>query len=163
MSYDSNWPRWVQASVANHFKTAANAAGYVSLVEELEEKTDEFLTAPNRVEIRVNGPFAVELSHNYWSFYVPCNMLIFSHMDGSVNNVYGGVDIAGTMAARATEPVSVLKYGNNVGDDQSFLFCLTVQTDKKNGLNVYHFGEIDSESRLRQYGVDFDLFGTYST
>ena len=157
MSFDPNWPRWVQASVADHFKVTANTYGYASLVEELEERTTEFVESTNRLEIRINGPFIKNPSHGFWHILVPCNILIFSHMDGTVENVYNGVDIAGVMAQRASEPVSVFKLGSNPQDDGTFLFCLTLTKTKGESLNVHHFGEIDAASRLRQFGVDFDL------
>lgn len=97
MAYDPNWPRWVQASVADHFKTTANGSGYVSLVEGLEERTTAFQDSPQRLEIRINGPRIQEQSHNSYYFEVDVNMLIHSHMDGDLDSPYSGTNIAGTM------------------------------------------------------------------
>lgn len=158
MAYDPNWPRWVQASVADHFKTTANGSGYVSLVEGLEERTTAFQDSPQRLEIRINGPRIQEQSHNSYYFEVDVNMLIHSHMDGDLDSPYSGTNIAGTMAQRASEPIPVFKYGAQPGDDQSQIGCLVLKDGPKDGINVFHFGEINSEDRLRQLGVDCSYY-----
>ncbi len=154
MAYDPSWPRWVQASVADHFKTAADNGGYTSLVEGLEERTTTFHESPQRLEIRINGPSIIEKSANFYYFEVDANILIFSHMDGSLDNVYDGTDIAGIMAQAASLPIPVLKYGAQPGDDQSLIGCLVLKDGSKDAINVFHFGEINALDRLRQIGVD---------
>lgn len=157
MPYDLNWPRWVQASVANHFKTVADAQQFPSLVEEIDERTTEFMEATERLEIRVNGPFIREVSNNYWHFQVDVNILIFSHMGGALPNAYSGTEMAGYMAQAASEPISVFKYGGGVDDDQSLIGCLTLRRGNDESIKVFHFGEINREDRLRQLGVDVSL------
>ena len=157
MAYDPNWPRWVQASVADHFKTVAIARQYPALVEEIDERTTEFMESPERLEIRINGPFIREVSNSYWHFIVDANILIFSHMGGALPNAYSGVEMAGYMAQAASEPISVFKYGTGVEDDQSLIGCLTLRRGNDESIKVYHFGEINREDRLRQLGVDVSL------
>lgn len=155
--YDQNWPRWVQASIAVYFKDIADDNNFKSLVEGLDERTTEFQESSERLEIRVNGPFIVEQSHNYWHFEVDVNILIFSHMGGQLPNAYSGTMIAGYMAQGASEPIPVFKYGNGLEDDQSLIGCLTLRRGSKESVKVFHFGEINREDRLRQFGVDVNL------
>lgn len=157
MAYDPNWPRWVQASVADHFKSVATAQQYPALVEGIDERTTEFMESTERLEIRVNGPFIKELSKGYWHFQVDANILIFSHMDGSLPNAYSGTIMAGYMAQAASQPISVYKYGTGVDDDQSLIGCLTLRRGDDESVKVFHFGEINREDRLRQMGVDVSL------
>lgn len=157
MAYDANWPRWVQASVAYYFKTAANAQNYESLVEGIDERTTEFMESDERLEIRVNGPDIREWSDDFWHFEVDVNILIHSYMGGSVPNAYSGVMMAGYMAQAASQVIPVYKYGSGVDDDQSLIGCLTLRRGLKESVSVYHFGEIDREHRLRQFAVDVSL------
>ena len=157
MAYDENWPRWVQASVAFYFKDVADNNNFKSMVEGLDERDTAFMEAPERLEIRINGPDIVEQSHNYWHFEVGANILIFSHMGGQLPNAYSGTMIAGYMAQAASNPIPVFKFGNGVDDDQSFIGCLTLRRGSKESVKVFHFGEINREDRLRQYGVDVNL------
>lgn len=158
MSYNPNWPRWVQASVADHFKTVCIAKGYPALVEGIDERTTEFYDAPNRIEIRMNGPQIQEWNKGYFEFEVDVNILIFSYMGGKNVNAYDGTVMAGVMAEAADQKIPVYKYGIGVDDDQSLIGCLSLQTTGRDqGINVHHFGEIDKENRLRQFGVDVSL------
>ncbi len=154
MAYDPNWPRWVQASVMDHFKIAATAQSFVSLLEGVEERTTAFMEAPNRLEIRINGPFIAEVSANFWHFDVDVNILIFSHMGGQLPNAYEGTDMAGFMAEAASQSIPIKKYGTGGQDDQSLIGCLALKSGRKESVKVFHFGEIDSVNRLRQMGVD---------
>lgn len=157
MSYNPNWPRWVQASVAVYFKDICDNLGYVSLVEGLDERTTEFIESTDRIEIRVNGPFTREMSRGYWYFDVGVNILVFSHMGGSQPNAYLGTEMTGYMAQAASDVIPIFKLGNGDEDDQSQIGCLQVsgQGRKNNDtVKVFHFGEINKEDRLRQFGVD---------
>lgn len=156
-TYDANWPRWVQASIADHFSVAADAISIPSLVEGIDERTTAFYESPERIEIRINGPFIVEQSKGYWNIQADVNILIFSHMGGKLPNAYSGTDIAGAMAQAANDPIPIYKYGTGVDDDQSLIGCLTLRRGPKESVKVFHFGEIDRENRLRQFAVDVNL------
>jgi hypothetical protein len=124
-------------------------------VEELEERDHQFSNTPQRVEIRVNGPDIYEASTNYWIFEVQVNILILSHMDGTVDNALNGVEMAGVLAARAAELINVIKYGSGVDDDGvSSIGCLRVLNGQRDSIKVFHFGEVDTVHRLRQLSVD---------
>ena len=153
MAYNPSWPKWVQASVADHFKTVATTEGFSSLVDGLEERTTAFQDSPQRLEIRINGPFIRERSKDDYIFNVTVNILIFSHMDGTASSVYAGTNIAGKMAQAASDLIPVYKYGAQAEDDASRIGCLTL-TSGSGGVNVFHFGEVNAEDRLRQLGVD---------
>lgn len=157
MAYDANWPRWVQASVSDHFKTVAIAKGYPALIEGIDERTTAFIEAPDKLEIRINGPFIVEQSKGYYNFKVDANILILSHMGGQSPNAYFGTTMAGDMAQAASLPIPIHKYGTGAGDDQSLIGCLTLRRGSEESIKVFHFGEINKEDRLRQFGVDVNL------
>lgn len=155
--YNENWPRWVQASVAYYYTTAANAISIPILIEGIDERTTAFIQSQERIEARVNGPFIVEQSHGFWHFEVDVNIIIFSHMGGSLPDRYSGTQITGEMAKVSNDPIPVYKYGTGVDDDQSLIGCLTLRRGSKESVKVYHFGEINLEDRLRQFMVDVNL------
>lgn len=157
MAYDHNWPRWIQASVSKHFILACNAESYPVLAEGLDERQTSFMEEPNRIEVRVTGPFISERSKDYWHFEVMANILIHSHMQGSTPNAYLGTIMTGHMAQAASEPISIFKYGSGVDDDQSLIGCLTLKRGDDDSIKVYNFGEIDKVNRLRQFAVDVGL------
>lgn len=154
MAYNANWPRWIQASVAKYFKAEADSHGYVSLCEELEERTTEFQESPNRVEIRLDGPRVREASANYYILEVFVNILVMSHMDTVVENAYTGTIMAGHLAAAAANPIPVFRFGNGVEDDGALIGCLVLGRGRDSGVKLFHFGEINKEDRLRQLSID---------
>lgn len=157
MSYNEHWPRWVQSSVGKHFKDVAILGNYPSLVEEIEERTSAFQESPQRIEIRVNGPFCKELSKDYWRFEVDPYLFIYSHMDGTLTNAYEGTIMAGLLAQAAAQPIPVYKFGNGVDDDQSQIGCLTLRRGNDESVKVFHFGEVDKVNRIVQLAVDVRL------
>lgn len=158
ITHDVNWPRWIYVSVSKHFKDVANFYNYNSLVENVEDSISTFQETGDRVEIRVNGPFTKELSHNYFHFEVDANILITSHMGGPSKNPYGLMDMVGVMAATASQIIPVYKYGNGPDDDEDELVgCLTLRKGPVESIKSYYFGEIDSTNRLRQAMVDVRL------
>ena len=55
MSANPNWARWVFASVATYLKEVALEAELTAIVEGLDDRTTEFMEAPDRCEIRITG------------------------------------------------------------------------------------------------------------
>lgn len=153
MAYNENWPRWMQSSVAKHYKDAATAMSWASLVEEIESRSNAFINSPQRLEIRQNGPFAKELSSNYWNFELDVHVLLTSHLGGSVGNAYDITTASGKIAA-ASVSIPVFKYGTGVDDDQSQIGCFTLRRGKTESIKIYHFGEIDKVNRVIQMAVD---------
>ena len=66
MAVNPNWARWAFASVATCLKQLADDASIPALVEGLDERTTAYMEAPERVEIRMSGPFTKELSIDYY-------------------------------------------------------------------------------------------------
>ena len=60
-----HFPRWAHASIAQYLKAVANTNSITSLVEGIEDRTDTFMEADERVEFRVNGPLTYQPSNNY--------------------------------------------------------------------------------------------------
>lgn len=158
-----NWVRWIHASVAKYLKDICDDEDYVSLVEGLEERTDEFQRAPNRVEIRISGPFTREQNDGSYEAIVFINVLVTNMLGGKNDDAYMADRMLGVLHAAMDEPIPLKKYGpdNGMGgiDDSSLFACLRTIRDKKNSLRVIHFGQFDPKTRQKQGMVD----GSYKT
>lgn len=153
---NANWPRWVFASMVKHFKDELDAYGYNVY---FEGQHRENRTSAVQIEIRIDGPYLLEVSNNYWEIFNEVNILV-SH---AMNDTYflGIHDVVGKIAL-AFKPIKIYKLGPNVTDDGSFVFCMNNEMDYKIGkkkLMISHFGQIKPTERIMQAVVE----GHYST
>lgn len=143
--------KWIQASVAKYFKDVANAESPVipCLIDGIETRSDAFMEAPNRVEVRVNGPYTKRFSGCEMA-RVFINILVSSMMDGAEENVYKCDEILGVFHEAADADIPIFKYGSEVGDDESLYACLKLISGKNDYLRVVTFGQLQDNTRLRQ-------------
>lgn len=152
---DPNWPRWIVASVSDHFKTLADEIDLPLLVEGIDEREAEKIRAANHFELRIHGPETKEVSKGYFRLYVEINLLVTSIMGGVKQNAHEFVQFLGLIQQAASEDIPIMKFGLTPDvDDQSFLGCLKPDSARGEALTVFHFGEIDRERHIRQSAVD---------
>lgn len=149
-----HWARWIHASVAKYLKDIAASNSLSSLVEGLEDRTDDFMEASERVEIRMNGPFTQEVSQNCFRFWVEINIIALVTTGEALRNSYRLNEILGIFHEAMDKPISVFRYGTGPDDDDSLLGCLLPRSGKNDAIRVFHFGEIDNDTGLRQGMVD---------
>ena len=87
------------------------------MVEGLDDRTTEFMEAPDRCEIRITGPFTREASHNYFYVEVVVNVLFVSHYEEQKNQ-YAIIQKMGVFQEAMDGPIAVYQYGNQPGDDE---------------------------------------------
>lgn len=149
-----NWARWVFASVATYLKEVAEGAGIPVLVEGLDERTDVFMQATDRAEVRISGPFSREPSHNYFRLEVDVNVLFYTRLEESKNR-YAILKIIGDFQEAMDSNIPVCKYGDEPGDDETErIGCLAPRNGRNDSIRVLHFGQIDPTDRLKQSMVD---------
>ena len=153
MPANPNWTRWIFASVASYLKVLATANNIPVLVEGMDDETDEFTEATDRIEIRISGPYTRQ-QHNEYRLYVDVNVLLTSRFDGPSKNRYTILINAGLFHTAMDQAIKVYKYGNEVGDDDSFLGCLIPRSGKNDTIRVIHFGKVDPTDKLKQSAVD---------
>jgi hypothetical protein len=154
MPANPNWARWVFASVASYLKEVAADAEIPVLVEGLDERTTEFMTATDRCEIRITGPFTQEISHDYFRVEVIVNVLFVSRYEEQKNQ-YAIMQKIGVFHEAMDGSIAVYKYGSLPGDDQHALVgCLSPIQGRHNAIRVLHFGQITPTDRLKQSMVD---------
>jgi hypothetical protein len=154
MSANSNWARWVFASVASYLKQVAQEANLAALVEGLDERTTEFMEATDRCEIRITGPFTREASHNYFYVEVVVNVLFVSRYEEQKNQ-YAIIQKMGVFQEAMDGAIAVYRHGHQPGDDEHALVgCLSPVQGRNDAIRVLHFGQVDPTDRLKQSMVD---------
>ncbi len=161
MPANPNWARWMFASVASALKTVATEASIPVLVEHLDERSETYMKATDRVEIRITGPFTQELSKGYFRVWLDVNVLLTSRFDGAKKNAYTILKNAGLFHEAMDMPIPVWNYGNEDGDyvedeeeTQIFLGCLTPRPGNNDAVRVFNFGQIDKTDKIKQSVVD---------
>ena len=155
---NSNWTRWIFASLADYLTQVAAPMSLPILIETDGERTDAFMHTADHAEVRITGPFLRELSCNYFQAYVDVNILITSRFDGN-GNAYDILKYAGAFASALDQPISVWNYGNEPGDyvasdptsrvSIGYLMPRFGQAER-----TLHFGQIDVVDQLRQTEVE---------
>lgn len=154
-----DWTRWIFASVADYLKQVAAERNLPVLVEHLDDRTEAFMQAADRAEIRITGPFIQELSRGYWRAFVDVNVLLTSRYDGSQKDAYSILKHAGALQDALSSPMGIWNFGNEPGDfvegepeTQKFVGCLVPRS--KQAARVFHFGQIHPTDRVRQTEID---------
>ena len=142
-----DWARWIFASVAVYLKEVATDQSIPALVEGLDERTDAFLQAPHRVEIRENGPFAQQFQ-GCWRLWIDANVLITSTMDDARYTMHR---LAGEFQAAMAAPIPVFNYGDQPGDTGDVLIgCLRLRGRDADGVELFNFGQVEKTDRVKQ-------------
>jgi hypothetical protein len=153
MTANPNWARWIFASVATDLKAVAAQCSLPAMVESLDERTTQFMEATDRVEIRITGPFTREMSRHFFQLKVDVNVLLSSRFDAPKNR-YEFVRFAGLFHEAMDGAIAVYRYGDNPGDDDTLLGCLSPLSGPNDAVRVFHFGQVTTTDGLRQSMVD---------
>lgn len=161
MAANPNWNRWMFASVAFVLKQVAEDADLPVLVEHLDERTSEFMSASDRVEIRITGPFTQEISKGHHRCWLDANVLLTSRYDGAKKNGYDILKFQGLFQEAMSSPIPIWNYGNEEGDfvvddeeTQINLGCFLPRPGRNESIRAFNFGQIDKTDKLKQSAVD---------
>jgi len=154
MAVNPNWARWVFSSVATYLKQVAQGQQLPVLIEGLDERTTEFMSAKDRCEVRITGPFTRELSRDWYQIEVVVNVLFVSRYEEQKNQ-YAIIQKTGVFQEAMDASIAVYKYGSFPGDDEhSLVGCLSPIQGRHEAVRVMHFGQINPTDRLKQSMVD---------
>lgn len=146
---DENLARWIFISVVKHFNTVVTGLSLPYFVEGVDERSDGEMRA-DHVELRLTGPGVLEAGGKHYA-RVTINFLCTALMDMAGADSWRIVQWTGVLQNEMLQPIPIYKYGTGADDDQSLIGCLRVD---KNRVNVYHFGQLDKDTRVRQSEVD---------
>jgi hypothetical protein len=161
MSANPNWARWIFASIAKHLDAVAVANSIPVVVEGVDDETDAFTEATDRVEIRISGPFTTQMSSEY-RIRMDVNVILTSRFDGQAKNRHAILTNAGLFHEAMDQAILIYKFGNGVDDDGSYLGCLVPRSGKNDTVRVLHFGKVDPTDKVKQSAVDarYEMFLT---
>ena len=161
MPANPNWTRWFFASVAYALKKVATDNDLAVLVEHLDDRSSAFMEAPDRVEIRITGPFSQEQSKGSFRIFLDANVLIESRFDGKIKNANDILKIAGLFHNAMDKPIGIWNFGNEDGDyvdgspdTQVFLGCLEPRPGNSDSIRVFHFGQGGPTDKYKTSMVD---------
>lgn len=160
MSANPNWARWIFASVSDNLKAVADTNSIPAIVEGVDDETNAFTDATDRVEIRITGPDTKQLPGNEYRVYVDVNVILTSRFDGKQKNRHAILTNAGLFHSAMDQIIKVYKFGTAGGDDDSYLGCLIPRSGKNDSVRVIHFGKVDSTDKVKQSAVDarYEMF-----
>lgn len=149
MSVNTNWARWIFASVSKHFDDRKST---LPLFIEGQHRATRDLK--DYLELRMDGPRWLEVNRGCWTGRVEINILVSSAFD---EKDYHRIHrYAGLVQNAFTRVIEAFRFGDGPDDDQSFLGCLILQQNRgrRDFLELNHFGRITPEDALTQSSVE---------
>ena len=159
---DKNLARWIFQSIAKHFVSVASGLSLPYFVEGIDERSDDTMRV-NHVELRVTGPVLKEISNGYYTVNTVINFLFTKNMDEVSADAFDLIQWTGAFAEEMLKPIPIYKKGTGVEDDGTLIGCLQVNKGRNDAVRVYHFGQIDKDTRIRQSEVDAVFSMDYTT
>jgi hypothetical protein len=139
---NKHWPRWVFASVSEHFESRKQNLFFT--VEGDEQKTQE---QTDYFELRMNGPSVLKYS-GYHRLEIVINVLVVSK--NNLTDIHTILRNVGIVTEAFTDFIPVYKYGSGVDDDQEFLGCLVRCKYEGEEIKVSNLGQIDPNTKEQQ-------------
>lgn len=159
---DENLSRWLFQSVAIHFESVADGLSLPYFVEGIDERSEDTMRG-SHVELRVSGPEYKEHTNGFYTVKFVINLLFTKNMDEVSADVYDLIRWTGKFANTMLEPIPVYRYGPNPEDDDTLVDCLRVHKGRNEAVRIYHFGQLDKDTRVRMSEVDAVYGMTYKT
>lgn len=146
---NSNWLRWIYASIGEHFKTNLSP---LKVVLELED--DQRITeADDGVEVRIQGPFVKTTVNKESRLKYSVSLLLKLNRDPK--DIFK-IPTQQGIVLNAFKNICIYKFGKAEGDDRSYLETLVLKTPQS-GLTVDFFRPLNSKL-MRAYATIGGLF-----
>jgi hypothetical protein len=145
---NSNWPRWLFASITKYFNdNRNNIAMFIEGQDRETERLDSYF------ELRIDGPFILQQSKDYWQLDVEINVLIC--VTKSRTDFHKQFRLQGALAKLFTD-IPIYKLGDGPDDDQTILGCLKLSPSQnfRDAVRVSNFGQIQPELPLLQSTIE---------
>ena len=150
---DENLARWIFASVADYFNSVATGLSLPLFVEGVDERSDELMRV-NHAELRTTGPLVKELSNNYYRVIVDISILLTYQMKLAGADAYEIVRACGKFQSSMLDPIPVYRYGPDPVDDDTLVGCLVIRDPSAYSAEIWNFGQIGKDDRVRQSEVN---------
>ena len=150
---DENLARWIFQSLASHFNSVADGISLLYFVDVIDERYNDTMQE-NHVELRVSGPEMKEVSKGYYTIKVIVNFLFTKNMNEVSADAFDLIQWTGVFANAMLQPTPIYKKGDGLEDDGTLIGCLQVHKGRNEAVRVFHFGQLDKNTRIRQSEVD---------
>lgn len=144
---NSNWPRWIFASITDHFKSGQSLPVFV------EGQPRETWADGELIEVRINGPHFMQFPSNQWKASVDVNVLV--QCPFNVSDLHRIHRLVGTTASLFGQ-IIIYKFGAGTGDDQSAIGCLELVPNPITNrlISVNHYGQAENDKSLLQAEIE---------
>jgi hypothetical protein len=151
---NSNWPRWIYASITDHFAQGQSLPVFV------EGQPRETWEDGELIEVRINGPHFIQGSASEWKAEVELNVLV--QCPFNVSDLHRIHRLVGSIASLFGQ-IQIFKFGSGVLDDQSLLGCLVIKPNPITGrlITTNHYGQAENEKSLLQAEVEASFEVTF--
>lgn len=158
MSANTNWPRWIFASVSKHFSDTVdnvfnenpgkvNPKLYVEGDERITQNLEQYF------EFRMDGPYMRELCKDYWLIKIQLNVLVSAKAESTDMHVVQ--KLIGLITTAFTNGITIYKYGDGEDDNQSVLDCLQLyQEGNQEEILVTYLGQLGPDLKDTQASVE---------
>lgn len=150
---DENLARWIFQSLASHFNSVADGISLLYFVDGIDERSNDTMQE-NHVELRVTGPELKEVSNGYYNVKVVVNFLFTKNMDEVSADAFDLIQWTGVFANAMLQPIPIYRKGSGADDDDTLVGCLQVHKGRNDAVRVFHFGQLDKDTRIRQSEMD---------
>lgn len=153
-------PKWIVSSIYSHLVSELTPAA-IPLYLEGEQRTQELENA-EVIELRFDGPTIAECPKNRIKAEVEVNALI-TVQTSHTSNLYRMQQISGLLLDAFNQDIAVYKYGTDVSDDNSFIFCmqLTPLTRTDRALRASNLGNPLAPTKMQQGVVEAHYSGDF--
>ena len=147
---ESSLPRWIHASIANHFNTYRMSLPLFleEQVREDQELVGEFM------ELRIDGPIVRQYSPTQFEITLEINVLL--QVVKKPTDMFHVQRQVGVVIAAFHPCIDVREYGEGQPDPPTLVGTLVLQTHGRRnmGIVVSNFGQINPTERLHHVTIE---------
>ena len=137
--FDANLDRWIISSIAKYFNDICTVDFMA------EDQVRDTAALSSWVELRINGPNIREWSKDVYTINLEVDLLI--SVRASESNIYLIHELAGIFES-SCDNIPVYKYG----DDDSYLFCLPLDSGMVSNIKKLYYGKAD-DTKIKRASV----------
>ena len=149
-----NLPRWIFASMSDHFQTVADGISLRFFIEGLDEAEALDFQVDSGL-FRMDGPIAYQGSSGLEWYKVEMQILLTDIVATTNDNAYDIYTWAGVFqGSMLNDSLPIYRYGSGAEDDDSLIGCLEPDTSVRNNVRVASYGMVDKDYRVKQASVN---------
>ena len=147
MSVKQHIARWIVTSINKHFDDRKET-NYLHIDGSVRTTNKE----SNFTEIKIDGPYMVEMSRNCFNLIVEVN--VYAQAQCSVSDMYNLLKMLGIIQKAFVRCIPVYKYGNGLEDDGTFVGSLILLQEFRQRLVESHFGQTKPSENIKQGQIE---------